>query len=77
MKNKVIAALLAIFLANLGLHKFYLSKIALGVVYLVIGIMGWLFFFVPNFILGFIGLIEGIILLSMDQKRFDLKYNKP
>ncbi len=65
-KDKTTAALLAILLGGLGIHKFYLGRTLLGVVYLV---------FCWTFIPAVIGLIEGIILLSMSKKNFDLDYN--
>jgi TM2 domain-containing membrane protein YozV len=34
-KNKLVAALLAIFLGGIGAHKFYLQKTGMGILYLV------------------------------------------
>ncbi len=66
MKDKTTAALLAILLGGLGIHKFYLGKGALGLLYLV---------FCWTFIPAIIGLIEGILLLLMSKQDFDLDYN--
>ena len=64
-RNKVVAALLAIFLGSFGLHKFYLGRIGWGIVYLV---------FCWTAIPGIIGFIEGIIYLAMSDERFYQKY---
>lgn len=49
--NKVIYALLAIFLGGVGIHKFYAGKIGMGIVF---------FIFSWTFIPAIIGLIQGI-----------------
>lgn len=67
MKRKLTVGLLAIFLGGLGIHRFYLNQIILGIIYLL---------FCWTFISSIIGLIDGIIFLSMDENKFDLKYNK-
>jgi TM2 domain-containing membrane protein YozV len=53
-KNRVVAALLAILLGGFGLHKFYLGKTGLGIVYLLFCWTG-----IPSLI----GFIEGILYL--------------
>ncbi len=65
--NKVVAALLAIFLGSFGIHKFYLGKIGQGVVYLL---------FCWTFIPGIIGFIEGIFLIAMPDSKFNAQYNQ-
>lgn len=67
MKSKVAAGILAIFLGDLGIHKFYLGKGGMGVLYLL---------FCWTFIPGIIGFIEGIILLTMDEEKFNDTYNR-
>ena len=52
--NKIIYAVLAIFLGSFGIHKFYSGKIFQGIIYLV---FSW------TFIPGFIGFVEGILAL--------------
>ena len=66
MRNKTTAALLAIFLGDLGIHKFYLGRNGEGVLYLL---------FCWTFIPAIIGFLEGIVLLSMDEKVFNERYN--
>ena len=64
VKSKVAAGLLAILLGGLGIHKFYLGKVGLGVVYLLFCWTG-----VPEII----GLVEGIIYLTDSDESFQLK----
>ncbi|BCL02934.1 NINE protein [Escherichia coli] len=64
-KNKVIAALLALFLGGLGAHKFYLGKIWQGILYLL---------FCWTFIPSLIAFIEFIIYLSTSEDEFARKY---
>lgn len=63
--NKTVAAILAIILGGLGIHKFYLKKARLGLLYLV---LCW------TYIPAFIGLFEGISLLLMSERDFHEKY---
>lgn len=65
-RNKMAAALLAIFLGGLGVHKFYLGLTNLGIIYFVFCWTG-----IPLII----GFIEGILLLVMSDAEFDQKYN--
>lgn len=66
-KNKIAAGILAILLGDFGIHKFYLGNIGMGIVYL-------LFFWTG--IPAIIGLIEGIIYLTMSDESFCQKYGK-
>jgi TM2 domain-containing membrane protein YozV len=46
MKSKGIAYLLWFFLGAFGIHKFYLDKIAIGIIYLLTGglfMIGWIY----------------------------------
>ena len=65
MKDKNVAAVLAFFLGGFGVHRFYLGQIGLGIFYILFFWISW-----------FIGLIDFIVLLAMDQKEFDFKYNR-
>jgi TM2 domain-containing membrane protein YozV len=64
IKSKVAAGLLAIFLGGLGIHKFYLGKVGMGILYLV---------FCWTYIPGILGVIEGIIYLCSNDENFQLK----
>lgn len=66
-KSKIAAALFAIFLGSLGVHKFYLGRIGWGLVYLC---LCWCF--IP----GLLGLIEGILYLVMSDEEFNRKYGQ-
>lgn len=65
-KNRIIAALLAIFLGAFGVHKFYLGKVSWGITYLL---LSW------TAIPMIIGIFEGIFYLLMSDKSFELKYS--
>jgi TM2 domain-containing membrane protein YozV len=60
-KSRIAAGLLGILLGGIGVHKFYLNKVGLGVVYVL---------FCWTFIPALIGLIEGIIYLTQDDVTF-------
>lgn len=64
-KERITAALLAIFLGGVGAHKFYLGKTGSGILYLL---------FCWTLIPALIGLIEGLVYLSMSDQRFAEKY---
>lgn len=66
-KSKVAAGLFGIFLGGFGVHKFYLGNIGLGIVYIL---FSW------SFIPSIIGIIEGIVYLTMDEYAFREKYCK-
>ena len=69
-KSKVVAALLAIFLGGLGVHKFYLGKTKAGVITLLVTILGAPFFFIGPTVMQVIGVIEGIIYLTKNPEEF-------
>ncbi|MGO1372560.1 MAG: TM2 domain-containing protein [Senegalia sp. (in: firmicutes)] len=66
MKNKFVAALLAIFLGGFGIHKFYLGRTGQGIFMLLFAWTG-----IPEII----GIIQGVLMLVMTQRDFDRKYN--
>jgi len=66
MKSKTTAAILPIFLGGIGVHRFYLNQTGLGLLYLL---------FCWTFIPLIISLIDFIWLLTMDENRFNLKFN--
>jgi TM2 domain-containing membrane protein YozV len=65
-KSKIAAGLLALFVGGLGIHKFYLGQGGWGVLYLL---------FCWTFIPSIIAFFEAIILLTMNEDRFDEKFN--
>ena len=64
-RSRVVAAVFALLLGWIGIHKFYLGRTGQGIVYL-------LFFW--TWIPGIIGFIEGIIYLTMSDENFARKY---
>lgn len=64
-RNKLVAALLAIFLGGIGIHKFYLGRTGWGIAYLL---CFW------TFIPALVGIIEGILYLVMSEAEFARKY---
>jgi len=64
-KNKIAAALFAIFFGGIGAHKFYLGQVGQGIVYLL---------FCWTFIPTVVAFFEFIILLVMKDEEFERKY---
>jgi TM2 domain-containing membrane protein YozV len=67
MKNKVVAAILAVFLGGFGIHKFYLGQNFAGIMYVVFFWTG-----IPAIIAFF----EFLGLLLMSDRAFDAQYTK-
>jgi TM2 domain-containing membrane protein YozV len=77
LKNKYIAAILAVFFGAFGAHKFYLDKFVSGLIRLVL----FTFFFLWGYSFGrevlfMIGFVEGLILLLMSHDSFNEHYNQ-
>lgn len=66
LKSKVAAGVLALIFGGLGIHKFYLNNIGMGILYIL---------FCWTFIPAFIGFIEGIVYLTMSDAVFQAKYH--
>ena len=66
VKNKLVAGLLGIFLGGIGVHKFYLGKIGMGIIYILFCWTG-----IP----AIVGFIEGIIYLCSNDENFQLKHH--
>jgi hypothetical protein len=64
-RSKIAAGLLGILLGGLGIHKFYLGQVGIGILYLL---------FCWTFIPAIIGLIEGIIFLTLSDPEFEHRY---
>lgn len=65
MKNRTTAAILALFLGGIGMHKFYLGQWVWGLLYAL---------FCWTFIPAFIALIEAIRLFMMSDAKFQEQY---
>ena len=68
MKNKIVAAMLALFLGSIGGHKFYLGQNGQGILYLL---LCW------TFIPAMIAFFEFIYLLVISEEEFNRKFNQP
>lgn len=66
IKNKIVAGLLGIFLGGIGIHKFYMGKIGMGILYILFCWTG-----IPSLV----GFIEGIIYLCSNDENFQLKHH--
>lgn len=71
MKNRTVAAFLALFGGAFGIHKFYLNQAGPGIMYLVLFFM-FSRFFPISFVLG---VFDALKLFMMTDRDFDKKYN--
>lgn len=65
VKNKLVAALLAIFLGGIGIQHFYLGKTLFGVLSLV---------FFWTYVPAIIGLVQGVLILISSDEKFQNTY---
>lgn len=65
-KKKVTAGICAILVGGFGVHKFYHGSWGWGILYLL---------FCWTYVPGIVALVEGIIYLTMDDSKYDEKYN--
>lgn len=65
-RNRIVAAILALLLGGLGIHKFYLGKAGWGLLY---------FLFSWTFIPAILGFFEALIYLTMSDEDFQSKYS--
>lgn len=63
MKSTGLSYVLWIFLGQLGIHKFYLGKNIMGIVYILLCVAGWV---TLSFFVGWIFLIVLAVLLVVD-----------
>lgn len=67
MKDKTTAGLLALFLGGFGVHKFYLGRPGMGVLYLI---------FFWTLIPALVSFVEAIVLFMMSDEDFNARYNR-
>lgn len=72
MKSKGIAYLLWFFLGGLGIHKFYLHKWGMGIVYIILLILD-IFLWIPFVLLG-IGLLVDLFVLGTQVDTYNLTH---
>lgn len=66
IKSKTVAGILAILLGGIGVHKFYLGKVGMGILYLL---------FCWTYVPALIGIVEGIIYLCANDHNFMIKHH--
>jgi TM2 domain-containing membrane protein YozV/RNA polymerase subunit RPABC4/transcription elongation factor Spt4 len=66
-RNRTTAAILALFLGGVGVHRFYIGRPGSGILYL-------LFFW--TFIPAVVALVEGVIWLTMDDTKWQAQYGR-
>ncbi len=64
-KNRIVAAVLAMFLGGIGIHKFYCGKVAKGILCIL---------FCWTYIPSIIAFIEGIVYLTESDETFNVKH---
>jgi TM2 domain-containing membrane protein YozV/cold shock CspA family protein len=72
-KNRIVAAVLALFLGHWGIHKFYLGKTNAGIIMLLAGTVGW-FLVIPGLANMLIAFIEFVIYLTKSDQQFYQDY---
>ena len=72
--NKLTAALLALFLGTIGIHKFYLGYNRAGLTMLLVSIFGAILLFIPTMIIALIAFVEAITYLISDDEEWHQKY---
>jgi len=79
MKSKFVAATLALILGIFGVHRFYLGRRFLGIVYFAIFFITLIISIeerAPAFLLpALLGFIDAVLLFVMPQEEFDERYN--
>jgi len=66
MKDKNVAAILALFLGGIGVHKFYLGRTGAGILYLLFSL---------TMIPALLAVVDFFILALMDTDEFNRRYN--
>lgn len=73
-KSRGVAGLLAILLGTLGVHYFYLGKIAMGIVFLLVTLCSC---YILGAVTAIISIIQGIMMLTMSQDEFERRFVMP
>jgi len=72
-KNRIAAALLAVFVGHWGVHKFYLGRANAGIIMLLAGTIGWILV-IPGIVNWVIAICEFIIYLTKSDQEFYQDY---
>jgi len=70
-EKKIVAGIFGILLGALGIHKFILGYTKAGVIMLLVSVLT---FGIAAFVMGVIGLIEGILYLTKSDDEFVATY---
>ncbi len=73
-KSRLVAALLALFLGGLGVHKFYLGYNKAGLIMLIVTIVGVFLAALPTLVIALIAFIEFVIYLLKSDDEFERIY---
>lgn len=76
-KNRIVAALLALFLGALGVHRFYLGRNTSGLVMLLVSVFGIILLGIPTAIVALIAFVQFVLLLLMSDEEFERRYETP
>lgn len=74
-KSKIVAGILALFFGYLGIHKFYLGQINLGILYLCCTFFGFILSGIPSIIITIVAVVEAIVYFCTSDEVFNNKYN--
>lgn len=74
LTKRIVAALLALFVGGLGIHKFYLGMNKPGIIMLCIWLFGWILLGIPTAIISLIGFVEFIIYITKSDDEFEQTY---
>lgn len=69
-EKKIVAGILGILLGGLGIHKFYLGYSKEGIIMIAVWVLGFILLGLGPFVMGIIGLVEGIIYLTKSDEDF-------
>jgi TM2 domain-containing membrane protein YozV/cold shock CspA family protein len=72
-RNRIVAAVLALFLGHWGVHKFYLGRTAAGLIMLACGTIGWILI-LPGIAVWVIAISEALIYLVKSDQDFYRDY---
>ena len=72
--SRLVAALLALFLGTIGIHKFYLGYNKAGLVMLLVSILGAILLLVPTMIMAVIAFVEAITYLMTPDDEWHQRY---
>ncbi len=72
-KSRIAFGLFGILFACFGVHLFYIGKTKAGILNILLSVIGCILIFPPA-IIHLLGLIQGILALTMTQEEFERRY---